>query len=454
MPRIQKPVGRVAHTITSVLVFAGAFATCASAEDAKIKSASFSLQPVYQGDEIVVTSSDGKKWDTIDAKALKFSATMKVDTKHPGYVKQVGILLGGCHNTGCANNPVMYYAPTSTRDYNSNRVFSFPGSKIPTSKTGIAVPSYGDEILSACNNHLQADGATKSYTFNKLLTATFSANTGKHIGTLPPVEVYEDGSGNDVDYNGGDVSRQAQFKVRVHCKATPFKVTSSKLNIFVSPANPSQNGTCPAKGLLAVDIRTNREGNVKFKLFRNDGANQTVVAKSKKIGNDASGKSFRVYWTKKYDLKKSIDRKYMVVVIGHSFSTPWKSMSLKCGAKDDIGGPGGMTTGPRPGNNYPGNASNAAKKVYPANIGKLRPKRRIPKTVVKVAPSGRIVCLGGRVVKGRCVCPRRTKATVVGRNKQRCVRQVIKQRKGGRAAHRRVRREALSNQRRRLQGKR
>lgn len=417
---LQLPTNAIIRTSRSAALAAlllGAFASHAAADDAKIKSASFTLQPVYQGDEIVVTSSDGSKWDTIDAKPLKLSATMKVDTKHPGYVKQVGILLGGCHNTGCANNPVMYYAPTSTRDYNDNRVFTFPGNKIPLSKNGIAVPSFGDEILNACNAQLQADGATKTYKFNKLLTASFSANTGKHVGTLPPVEVYQDGTSTSPDYNGGDVTRQAKFTVRVTCKAKPFAVSQAELYTSVTPADVKQEGACPATGMVRVDIRTNREGKVKFLLFRDDGAKQEVVADSKKVANDASGKTFRVNWTKTYNLTKSVNRKYMIIVIGHKFSTPWKPMVLKCGAANDAAGPGGITTGPRPTHDNPANNR-------PAVIVTPRPNVRPLKPAIKVAPLPRLVCIGGKVAANQCFCPARTKRVTLGPNKYRCLKTV------------------------------
>ena len=394
-------------------LLSGALAGNAAAEDAKIKSASFSIQPVYQGDEIVVTSSDGAKWDTISSKALKLSANMLVDTKHPGYVAQIGILLGGCHNTGCYNNPVMYYESVSSRDINVNRVFDFPGNKIPVSTSGVAVPSYGDEILSACNNHLQADGATKTYSFNKLMTASFSANTRKDHVTLPPAEVHA-GPGYP-DYNGGDVTRQAQFAVKVTCKAHAFQVKSVDLNVSVNPAEPGQQGSCPAKGMVAVSIPTNREGPVKFQLYRNDGAKQTVVAQSKKVSNDASGKSFRVYWTKDYDLKKSIDRKYMVVVIGHKFSTPWKPMVLKCGAQHDAGGPGGKADKPNPSHGKPSGGKVTTKP----------PKRSTPPQI-KVAPLPKLVCLGGKVSKRRCFCPPRTKKVKIGKHAYRCQVNVVK----------------------------
>jgi len=402
--------------VTMAALLSGALATNATAEDAKIKSASFSIQPVYQGDEIVVTSSDGKKWDKIDAKALKLSATMKVDTKRPGYVSQVGILLGGCNNTGCANNPVMYYESTGTRDYHANRVFNFPGNKIPLSTTGIAVPSFGDKILKSCNGQLQSDGATKTYSFKKLLTASFSANTRKASINVPPPEVQGPGADQYPDYNGGDVTRQAQFTVKVTCKAVAFEVSSVELKTSVNPADIKQEKSCPAKGLLSVDIRTNRAGKVKFHLYRNDGAKQEVVADSKQVPNDASGKTFRVYWTKKYNFAKSVDRKYMVVLIGHKFSTPWKPMVLKCGAMNDAAGPGGLTTGPRPTHGKP---NKPAIKVAP------KPKRPFVPGI-KVAPVRKVVCIGGKIASNQCFCPAKTKKVKVGVNAYRCIINVVK----------------------------
>jgi len=405
----SRAANAVLKGVTVAALLSGGLATNASAEDAKIKSASFSIQAVYKGDEIVVTSSDGKKWDKIDAKALKLSATMHVDTKHPGYVSQVGILLGGCHNTGCANNPVMYYAGVSSRDYHSNKVIDFPGNKIPVSTTGIAVPSFGNEILNACNNGLQADGATKSRSFNKLLTASFSANTRKALGTLPPAEVNQPETGYP-DYNGGDVTRQANFTVKITCKAYVPPPLELKTATFMAYTHGPAG--CPKKAIVEAQFYTNRAGKIDFVLYRGDGASQKHSVQTTKKD---SGK-YHVYWHKDYTFAKSVNRKYKIVVVGHNYSSPWKSLVVKCGAKNDSDGPKGVTTGPKP-------QTNGKPNKRPTVIVTPKPPK-VPG--IKVAPVKKITCIGGKISKRRCFCPARTKKITIGKKAYRCVLNVKK----------------------------
>ena len=347
MTKTSKLTARaVLNGVTTAVLLSGALTTNAAAEDAKIKSAFFSIQPVFQHDEIVATSSDGKKWDTIDVKALNLSATMKVDTKYPGYVDAYGILLGACHNTGCANNPVMYYTKSNSRDISTNRVLTYPGNKIPLSKNGIAVPGFGDEILQSCNSQLNSDGATKAYSFNKLLTASFSANTRKG---KPPKNVEVSGlpDGAYPDFNGGDVTRQAKFKVKITCKAYVPPPLALNNTLFMAYTHGS-NG-CPRKATVEAQFYTNRAGKIEFMLFRDDGAKQKIAVNTTKKESGI----FHAYWSKNYNFTKSVDRKYMIVVLGHKYSSQWKPIVIKCGVQNDNPGPDAVTDVPNPNNDGP-----------------------------------------------------------------------------------------------------
>ena len=391
------------HRLSIAILMTGTLANNVAAEDAKIKSASFSLKPIYQADEIIVTSSDGKKWDAIDAKAVKLSATMKVDTKHPGYVDKVGILLGNCNNAGCSNNPVMYYSEVSQRDFNSHKIITYPGNKIPLSKNGIAVPGYGDEILKSCNSKLQASGATKSHSFKKMLTASFSANTRKGKPPIPEVQ-----QGGYPDYNGGDVTRQSQFAVKVICKA--YVPPPMKLNSVYFVVYKHQAKGCPQKATIDVQFKTSRPGKIEFVLYRNDGKHQKVSLNSKK-----DGEFFRAKWEKNYTFSKSVNRKYLIAIIGHKYSSKWKSMVVKCGVKNDSPGPNGITSDPHSTHGKPEGRDDTL-------VTPKKPK----KPGIKVAPKPKTVCLGGKISKNRCFCPARKKKAKFGTNKYRCVNNVLK----------------------------
>ncbi len=394
---------KILHRLSIAILMTGTLANNVAAEDAKIKSASFSLKPVYKADEILVTSSDGKKWDAIDAKALKLSATMKVDTKHPGYVDKVGILLGNCNNTGCANNPVMYFTKVSQRDYNFHKIITYPGNKIPLSKTGIAVPGYGDEILNGCNSKLQSNGATKSHSFKKLMTASFSANTRKGKPPIPEVQ-----QGGNPDYNGGDVTRQSQFAVKVICKA--YVPPPMKLNSVYFVVYKHQAKGCPQKATIDVQFKTSRAGVIEFNLYRDDGNFQKVTLNAKK-----DGEFFRAKWEKNYTFNKSVNRKYMIATLKHKYSSKWKSMVVKCGVQNDNPGPGGKTNDPHPTHGKPDDRPDAV-------VTPKRPK----KPGIKVAPLPKLVCLGGKISKNKCFCPARKKKMKFGKNKYRCLNNVLK----------------------------
>ncbi len=405
----KQTASAVLKGVTMTALLSGVLATTAYAEDAKIKSASFSIQPIYQADEIVVTSSDGKKWDKIDSKALQLSATMKVDTKHPGYVDRIGVFLGACNNTQCVNRPKMFSETINTRDVSLNRKITFAGSKFPVSTTGIALPSYGDEILKGCNSKLTSDGATKSHSFSKLMTASFSANTRKKSGQLPITEVSE--PGEYPEFGGGDVTRQDQFAVKITCKpyvAPPMVLKHT--NFWVGIAHPK---ACPRKASVSAEFFTDKAGKIEFMFVRNDGANQKITVNATKQNGE-----FRAFWSKEYLFSKSVDRKYMISTFGHKYSSEWKPMVIKCGVQNDAPGAGGKTDVPNPTHGNPNDR--------PQVIVTPKPPKRPVKPGIKVAPLPKVVCIGGKISKNSCFCPARTKKMKFGSNKYRCLNSVVK----------------------------
>jgi len=423
--------------VTMAALLSGALAVNAAAEEnAKIKSASFLIQPVYQGDEIRVTSSDGKKWDTIDAKALKLSATMKVDTKYPGYVDAYGILLGACFNTGCHNNPVMFYGRSTSRDINHNEVLSFPGNKIPVSTNGIAVPGFGDEILNSCNSQLTSDGATKAYSFSKLLTASFSANTRKG---KPPRRVEVSGlpDGEYPDYNGGDVTRQAKFTVRVTCVPKILRSPGASLDepddpnysvkgvkLFLSTfshatTNPNPGVVCK-KGRILARLTTTKTGPVKFKLWTKLG-NEPMQSQFVEAWSSQSGSEYKAEFTKWVSVSKTSNLKAMVEDMTNPIgeSTGWKDIMLHCTSPG--GGGWAPVSNPNDGTGNPPASEQPNKR--PQVIVTPKPPK---KPAIKVAPVRKTVCIGGKVSRNSCFCPARTKRVKIGANAYRCLVNVVK----------------------------
>ena len=130
---------------------------------------------------IHVISSDKMKWDAIKPGNAQFWGHMKIDTKYPGFVWDVAVVLGSCDDNGCNALPRIWSDEVIERDYQNQKNFTFSTSKLPVSGTGITL---GDPIIARCNEHLQADGPTKSYSFSHEVPATFVADTSEDWGNI------------------------------------------------------------------------------------------------------------------------------------------------------------------------------------------------------------------------------------------------------------------------------
>lgn len=144
-----------------------------------------------------------------------FWGHLHVDTRWPGYVEKAGIFLGACENAQCGNGyPLIFSEQVYQRDYNRQKNFAFSTTKIPVSTSGIAVVPYGDQILNKCNEG-RAD-ASQPHSFSLPMTLSFSGNTRKDVGKLPPQEVVQ----GQVPFNGGVHTRSTHMLVEVNCLAT------------------------------------------------------------------------------------------------------------------------------------------------------------------------------------------------------------------------------------------
>ena len=88
-----------------------------------------------------LSSSDGAKWDTIEDGTLKFFAHMKIDTKWPGEVSFVGIVLGKCPVESCHVLPILWSKQVSARDYNDQGNISVPTSLLTGRRSSIPATS-------------------------------------------------------------------------------------------------------------------------------------------------------------------------------------------------------------------------------------------------------------------------------------------------------------------------
>ena len=95
------------NTATAVALIAAALAsTSALAEQANIKSMSFDTQSANT--TLHVVSSDKQKWDRLKSGTVQFWGHMKVDTRWPGYVQDVGVALGTCGPGQCGPFPPIW----------------------------------------------------------------------------------------------------------------------------------------------------------------------------------------------------------------------------------------------------------------------------------------------------------------------------------------------------------
>lgn len=125
------------------------------------------------------------------------------------------------------------------------------------------------------------------------------------------------------------------LSARVVCQAAPFEVKSAEISVTYK-GNPQ---SCPVEARLKVTLKANKEGQAKFLLTRDNGMNQQVNVK---VYSDGTGS-----WQKVYNLNQPTQRKYLVTVLGHKVSTPWKTMSACLFNSSG----GGLTTGTRPNRN-------------------------------------------------------------------------------------------------------
>lgn len=321
----------------------------AMAEDAKIKSMSFSTKTPYKKNTIYVGSSTGAKWDTILPGEVEFWAAMQVDTKWPGYVQDAGIFLGGCVDRQCGENgsPLIFYKSVNRRDYNDAKNISFPTSKLRISGVLPAPTPYGDEILKQCNQQLQPDGATKPHAFDMPMVVAFTVNTRKSVGSPGPAEV---GSAEDNAWGGGDETRHAQFLAHVECVAhsqrtadpdpDPHrnKVTVSDLELYLATvAAPDNSPRAPAGAQckpikVTTRIATDKAGPVTVKQWRQVNGGPITSETRQMVATPMGGGKFGDDWIKFESFTKTTTVQYKDEVVGGTFapSTPWKSITVHC----------------------------------------------------------------------------------------------------------------------------
>lgn len=349
------------HSAAALAIAAAALSSSPGfAEEAKLKSMSFDLQSANT--TIHVVSTDGQKWDKLKSGNAQFWGHMKVDTKWPGYVDEVAVVLGACNAGQCSLRPLLWSDGVGERDYNKSHNFVFPTSKIPLStETGIAVVPYGDSMISRCNQHLQADGPTKSYSFTQEFHATLVADTAKAVldgNMLVEANEYWPAFPDEIDH-----TRTGTFNVQVVCDPVikspvndvaydhgAFDIKNVKL--FLTTHLNQQPGSNPGTVCPSLKVtsraQANQAGPVSMRIWRqkNGGAITSEFVQAWASFNATKNGYFATYETwENVGATSHFQFKTEIVENGSPFAPydGWKDITVHCTGA----GGGGLTTAPR-----------------------------------------------------------------------------------------------------------
>lgn len=340
---------------TALTLAAGA----ASADDAKIKSLSYSAEAA--GMTLRVGSSDGKKWDTLKPGNLHFNAKFNVDTRWPGYVEYVGIALGHCSGAQCLGMPKVWAAGIAQRDVNRSVSLFFPTSQIPVGNGGIPVIPDGGQILERCNQHLAADGPTKKYTFSHELWTTFAVQTDKAVSNNNVIAEATDGLPFPTDV---DATRSDKVTVNVVCdpvvkspvggfaaEQPDFAVKDIAIRLLTTankPASPNPGTKCQVT-TARVRVATSKAGPVKFRLWSKLGGDPAQSQFVEAWSSFAGPGKYEAVFEKTINVETSTQVQVMAEDLTNPIgqSTGWKLADLHCS------GAGGGGLAGTPGNSNP-----------------------------------------------------------------------------------------------------
>ncbi|MGX9142407.1 hypothetical protein [Mesorhizobium sp. 128a] len=349
------------NTATTVALIATALATApALADQANIKSMSFDTESANT--TIHVGSSDKQKWDTLKSGNVQFWGHMKIDTRWPGYVQDVGVALGICGPSQCGPFPPIWSAAPVSRDYDHQENFAFDPSNIPlSSDTGIAVVPYGDQIIATCNQHLQADGPTKSYSFSHTFHASFTALTDKALDMGNAVAETQQGSWPYPLFDS-NYAAHGTFQVQVVCDPVikpnvqditadfgKFEVENVKL--FLTTYQSNEPGSTPGTVCPSLKVtsraQANQAGPVSMRIWRQkDGGPITSEFKQAWASYDASKNGYFASYEKWENVGATAYFQYKTEIVGNGPFEPfdgWKDITVHCTGA----GGGGFTDAPQ-----------------------------------------------------------------------------------------------------------
>lgn len=286
------------------------------------------LTPTGIAPMLVVESENGSSWTKL--KSSNFLLSGVVDIKmDKGKVRTFKITHGSKEvlpNVGEAVNGPKHF----------KEEVSFQSS---TSNLGIAALM----AINACNSKLKTGAeiySEQSVVITTDITLSATGSTNKHeltrdgFGSFPitvkclPVPITE-------DIEQPEPAPPPVADVDDLKPGQKFKVRSAALGI-----HKPQSNVCPTTAQINARFETNFDGKVTF-IYRQAGGGKSapITVASKKMPN---GKFFAVH-NQVVEIKKAMNTKYMVEVVGKGIISDWKSLNVPCkiglGGGDDFAQP-------------------------------------------------------------------------------------------------------------------
>lgn len=331
-------------------------APAAANDDAAVKKGGFQLS-VGAVQAISVSVSADRTEGEILSTPMTLQLHGKIDFKWGnGYVGNAGLFAGKCARTACGpTHELLWYR--SQAGSGSSDGGDLPDNdwtinlSVPTTPDRMLPPLEQMELIQACKQNPQAE-------FVHWTTVTLSANTRTDDISLGAdfVGAEEAQSLDEIDFNGGDQSRHADFAVLVQCALSshtepppapktpdsidvgfdhgPMKVNDIRMTLttYSDAYTEPTPGTQCKKARLRVTLETNQEGPASFKLWkqRGDGAieSENVLVNA----HHEDGRFFAVLerWIEVGETTNVQFNARDLVNETFSHETGWKDITLHC----------------------------------------------------------------------------------------------------------------------------
>jgi len=343
-----------------------AVAPASADDDAPLKKGGFQLS-VGAVEAIAVNVSADRTEGEILSTPMTLQLHGKIDFKWGnGYLEKAGLFAGKCARTACGpTHKLLWYRSQSASG--SSDGGDLPDNdwtinlSVPTTPDRMLPPLEQMDLIQTCKQNPQAE-------FVHWTTVTLSANTRTDDTSLGEdfVGAEESQSLDEIDFNGGDQSRHADFAVLVQCalsshtESPPVSKTPDNIDVGFDHGAMKVNdirmtlttysdahtqptpGTQCKKAKLRVTMETNQAGLASFKLWeqRGDGG---VESEDVIVGAHHEDGRFLAVHERWISVDETTHVQFNARdLVNETFSheTGWKDITLHCAGT----GSGGLQT--------------------------------------------------------------------------------------------------------------